>query len=159
MSDKKKEFKFYIIALVENDKGESLGVKKELPEEFVYLFKLNPYDRCTWFAPVGLQKKGETREEAAERIVFEETGYRVKAMWQIPETFVADDFYGVSKFFKIVVFCKLLEEERAKEWKKPDYIEEIKWVKMEDLPKYLLPQIVELWPEKLKKLILKTSVS
>jgi 8-oxo-dGTP pyrophosphatase MutT (NUDIX family) len=105
------------------------------------------------FAPSGNQVKGDTREEAAERIVLQETGYKVKGRWEIPKTLVAYFSKIHRSFFKIVVVCELLDNKIYPNFKKPDYIEDIKWFNKEELLKNTLPEISSKWPEILKKFL------
>lgn len=143
---------FFIISAIENQKGETVIVKKELPPIFLKLCGLDPNIGSIWFAPSGYQKKGETREEAAQRITLEETGYFVKPLYQISDTLALlhDDEYP--SLFKIVVYCSLESKDQDKNWQKPELIKEIKWIKKQEIFNYVLPEIISKWPEGLRKL-------
>jgi 8-oxo-dGTP pyrophosphatase MutT (NUDIX family) len=144
---------FFIIALVFNQKNQILVVKKEIPRSFLELCGIDYNPGQIWFAPSGNQVKGETREEAAERIVLQETGYKVKGRWEIPKTLVSHFSKVHGSFFKIVVVCELLDNKIDPNFKKPDYIEDIRWFNKEELLKNTLPEISSKWPETLKKVL------
>jgi ADP-ribose pyrophosphatase YjhB (NUDIX family) len=144
---------FYIIPLVFDYKNRILGVRKILPLGFLDLFGIRNDFGSIWFAPVNIQNQGETREEAAERIVLQETGYKVKARYQVEKTL----FFHFSKlyesFAKIVGVCDLIDNNVDPNFKKPDYIEDIKWFNKEELLENILPEISSKWPEPLKKVL------
>lgn len=85
-----------------------LGVKKKLFKGFWELFEVTYNPGEIWFAPTDYQIKGETREEAAERIVLQETGYKVKARYQIPNTLAHHHSPNDNSFFKVTVLCDLI---------------------------------------------------
>jgi 8-oxo-dGTP pyrophosphatase MutT (NUDIX family) len=144
---------FYIIPLVFDDKNRILVVKKRLPLGFLDLFGISNDPGSIWFAPVNIQNQGETKEEAAERIVLQETGYKVKARYQVEKTL----FFHFSKlyesFAKISVVCGLIDNNVDPNFKKPDYIEDIKCFYKEQLLRNILPEISSKWSEPLKKVI------
>jgi len=144
---------FFIIALVFNQKNQILGVKKEIPKSFLELCGIEYDPGPIWFAPSGNQVKGETREEAAERIVLQETGYKVKGRYQVNNTLASYFSKSSGMFFKTVVVCELIEKDIDPNFKKPDYIEDIKWFNKEEILKTILPEISSKWPETLKKVL------
>jgi hypothetical protein len=56
-------------------------------------------------------------------------------------------------FFKTVVVCELIEKDIDPNFKKPDYIEDIKWFNKEEMLRTILPEISSKWPETLKKVL------
>lgn len=145
------DIKFLVIAVVVNPKNEVLVVKRKVFEGFLELCEVDYDPGEIWFAPTGYQIKGETREEAAERIVLQETGYKVKARYQIPNTLVHHHSPKGNSFFKITVLCDLVGKE--KKFQKPDYIKDIKWFTKEELWQNTLPDIKNKWPESLRKIL------
>lgn len=145
---------FFIISLVEDKEKSILGVKKTLPIDFLSLFGINSNIGSIWFPPSGFPFKGESRELASERIVYEETGYKVKSLRSIEGTLTTTYIQSTQKaFMKIVILCELTSQKQDTNWRKPEYIEEVKWINKKDLLKYTLPQIVEKWPESLRKIL------
>jgi isopentenyldiphosphate isomerase len=144
---------FFIIAFVFNQKNQILGVKKEIPKAFLELCEIDYNPGPIWFAPSSTQIQGETRKEAAERIVLQETGYKVKERKEIPKTLVSHFSKANGSFFKIVVVCELLNKKPDPNFKKPDYIKDIKWFNKEEMLKTILSEISSKWPETLKKVI------
>ncbi|GIW66751.1 MAG: hypothetical protein KatS3mg095_0649 [Candidatus Parcubacteria bacterium] len=146
---------FFLIALVFNENNEILGVKKEIPKGFLELCEINYDPGPIWFAPSGDQLKGETREQAAERIVLYETGYKVKAMYQVQNTLAFHLIKQSGGFFKTVIVCYLDNKNQQNNFERPEHIKDIKWFTKEELIKNTLAEIVEKWPETLKNVILK----
>lgn len=144
---------FYIIPLIFDDKNRILGVRKRLPLGFLDLFGISNDPGSIWFATVNIPNQGETREEAAERIVLQETGYKVKARYQIEKTLVFHFSKLYESFAKIVVVCDLIDNNVDPNFQKPDYIEDIKWFNKEELLENILPEMSSKWPEPLKKVL------
>jgi hypothetical protein len=153
------KMQFFIIALVFNENNEILGVRKKIPKGFLKLCEINYDPGIIWFAPSGFQLKEKTREQAAEKIVLYETGYKVKAMYQVEKTFAFHLLKQESNlaFFKTVIVCSLEDKNRQDNFKPLEHIKDIKWFKQEKLIENTLPEIVEKWPEPLRRLVLKSS--
>ncbi len=117
--------RFVSIGIVLNNKGEVLIVKRRQKEitltgkEFV------------WSFPGGVQEKNETREERVIKEVLLETGYKVKPIKQIHLRIHPDTYVLIAYFL-----CKLENDEPVQEIEEKDEIEEIRWVKPEELKKY-----------------------
>ncbi len=118
----KKEFpNFICLGIAINEKGEVLMIRRA-KEEAGEGWKLS------WAFPGGKLIEGETREQCAERETLKETGYKVKAVKQIdlrPHT-------STGKFIAYVL-CKLEEEKPVAEPSEPWEVQEIKWVKPEEI--------------------------
>lgn len=98
----------------------------------------NPAAHNTWEVPGGTLEYGETPEQTVEREVYEETGYRVKAVTMVP-------FYRVSYWvyptfrqqtISLSFICSLVNDTRSQI--PPDHhIAEIRWISLpeiEELP-------------------------
>jgi 8-oxo-dGTP pyrophosphatase MutT (NUDIX family) len=119
-----------VLGIVKNKKGEVLIIKRKNLEKGDY----NTY--LSWVFPGGKQIKDENREETIEREILEETGYSVKAIEQI-------DLWIHPEFRKIICYflCELLEENQIQKPKEEEEIEEIKWVKPEELKNYFTSKL------------------
>jgi 8-oxo-dGTP diphosphatase len=119
-----------VLGIVKNKKGEVLIIKRKNLEKSDY----NTY--LSWAFSGGKQRKDESREEAIEREILEETGYSVKAIEQI-------DLWVHPEFRKIICYflCELLEENQIQKPKEEEEIEEIKWVKPEELKNYFTSKL------------------
>jgi mutator protein MutT len=119
-----------VLGIVKNKKGEVLIIKRRNLEKSDY----NTY--LSWAFPGGKQRKDESREETVEREILEETGYSVKAIEQI-------DLWFHPEFRKIICYflCELLEENQTQKPKEEEEIEEIKWVKPEELKNYFTSKL------------------
>ncbi len=118
------------LGVVINNKGEVLIIKRKIPE------KGKTGKILTWAFPGGRQDKDETREQAVEREVLLETGYKVKAVKQINLRIHPDT--GVLLIYHL---CELLEENQIQQPEENHEIEEIKWVKPEELKNYFTTDI------------------
>jgi len=120
---------FINLGVVINKKGEVLIVKRKKKEitksgkEFLWAF------------PGGRQEEGETREERVVKEVLLETGYKVKPIKQIHIRIHPDTLKMIAYFL-----CEL-EDEKQEEIVEKDEIEEVKWVKPEELKNYFTTDI------------------
>jgi 8-oxo-dGTP diphosphatase len=120
---------FINLGIVLNKKGEVLIIKRRKKEitskgkEFVWAF------------PGGKQEAGETREERVVKEVLLETGYNVKPIRQIHLRIHPDTLKMIAYFL-----CEL-ENENQNEIVEKEEIEEVKWVKPEELKNYFTTDI------------------
>jgi A/G-specific adenine glycosylase len=118
------------LGVVLNSKGEVLIIKRKKPEitksgkEFVWAF------------PGGRQEEGETREERVAKEVLLETGYTV-----IPQSQLHLRVHPDNNVMIVYHHCKLDEGKPQVEIEEKDEVEEIKWVKPEELYKYFTTDI------------------
>ncbi|MGC8981706.1 MAG: NUDIX hydrolase [Minisyncoccia bacterium] len=121
---------FVLVGIVKNSDGKVLIVKRKKIE------KSEDGALLTWVFPGGRQKIGETREEALEREILEETGYKVKAIRQI-------SIRIHPQFLKIICYylCELENEEQIQNPQEDEEIEEIKWVYPNELKNYFTTDI------------------
>lgn len=122
-NDEKKDF--INLGIVLNNKGEVLlirRVKKETGSDGAHL---------NWAFPGGKQKFAESRKGGVEREVQAETGYKVSSTKEISLRFHP-------QFPVIVVYhlCKLLSEKPTNAPEQPWEVEEVKWVRPEELKNY-----------------------
>lgn len=89
-----------------------------------------------WENPGGKIEFGETPEDAVEREIFEETGYKVKVNELIPYTKVSMWEYSKYKQHTVIFFyiCELLNEEHSN--MKDEKINEYKQVKIDEIDDY-----------------------
>lgn len=121
---------FVNLGIVINQKGEVLIVKRKKIEQ-------TPTGKTlVWVFPGGIQEKDETREERVIKEVLEETGYLVKPIKQIHLRLHPDTNVMVAYFL-----CKLEKDEPVQEIVEKDEVEEIKWVKPEELKNYFTTDI------------------
>jgi mutator protein MutT len=118
------------LGIVINNKGEVLIIKRKVPE------KGKTGNILVWAFPGGKQESGETRESAVEREVLMETGYKVKAVKQINMRIHPDT--GALVVYHL---CELLEENQIQPPSEPHEIEEIKWIKKEEIKNYFTTDI------------------
>jgi mutator protein MutT len=118
------------LGIVINNKGEVLIIKRKIPE------KGKTGKILVWAFPGGKQESGETRESAVEREVLMETGYKVKAVKQINMRIHPDT--GALVIYHL---CELLEENQIQPPSEPHEIEEIKWIKKEEIKNYFTTDI------------------
>jgi ADP-ribose pyrophosphatase YjhB (NUDIX family) len=118
------------LGIVINNKGEVLIIKRKISE------KGKSGKILVWAFPVGKQESGETRESAVEREVLMETGYKVKAVKQINIRIHPDT--GALVVYHL---CELLEENQIQPPSEPHEIEEIKWIKKEEIKNYFTTDI------------------
>ena len=118
------------LGIVINNKGEVLIIKRKVPE------KGKSGKILVWAFPGGKQESGETRESAVEREVLMETGYKVKAVKQINMRIHPDT--GALVIYRL---CELLEENQIQPPSEPHEIEEIKWIKKEEIKNYFTTDI------------------
>jgi ADP-ribose pyrophosphatase YjhB (NUDIX family) len=127
--EKEKKPDFINLGVVLNKKGEVLIIKRKKKEitssgkEFVWAF------------PGGRQEEGETREERVVKEVLLETGYKVKPLRQIHLRIHPDTLKMMAYFL-----CEL-EDENQGEIVEIDEVEEVKWVKPEELKNYFTTDI------------------
>jgi len=119
-----------VIGIVQNKLGEVLIIKRKKVE------KSNHGTYLIWAFPGGKQRKNESREETVEKEILEETGYSVKAVEQI-DLWIHPEFKKVICYFR----CELLEEKQIQSPKEEEEVEEIKWVKPEELKNYFTTKI------------------
>ena len=121
---------FVNLGIVLNRKGEVLIIKrrkKEITtsgEEFIWAF------------PGGRQMKGETREDRVVTEVLVETGYKVKPLRQIHLRVHPDTLVMVAYFL-----CELEKDEPVQDIEEKDEVEEVRWVKPEELKDYFTTDI------------------
>lgn len=125
-----KEIIFINLGIVLNKKGEVLIIKRRKPE------KTETGKVLLWAFPGGKQVKGETREERVIKEVLAETGYKVKPIRQISLRVHPDTFLVTAYFF-----CELENEEPIQDIEEKDEVEEVKWVKPEELKNYFTTDI------------------
>ncbi|GIW67526.1 MAG: hypothetical protein KatS3mg096_394 [Candidatus Parcubacteria bacterium] len=127
---KKGEEFMIVLGIVLNKKGEVLIVKRKKKEitangkEFIWAF------------PGGRQEKGETREDRVVSEVLAETGYKVKPLRQIHLRVHPDTLTLIAYFL-----CELEKEEPVQEIEEKDEVEEVRWVKPEELKNYFTTDI------------------
>lgn len=130
---------FINVGIVKNSNGEVLIVKRKEKETGQGDAVL------TWVFPGGKQKEGESREEAVEREILEETGHRVKVLRQISLR-LHPQFNRIICYF----LCDLLEGNQSQEPQEPYEIEEIKWVQPEELRDYFTTNLDPVVAKELK---------
>jgi 8-oxo-dGTP pyrophosphatase MutT (NUDIX family) len=126
----KEKPEFIIIGIVLNKKGEVMIVKRKRKEITLKGKEL------IWVFPGGRQEDGETREDRVVKEVLAETGYRIKPIRQI-HLRVHPDVLKMTAYF----LCELEKEEPVKEIEEKDEIEEVRWVKPEELKNYFTTDI------------------
>ena len=136
---KEKESKTFInLGVVLNPKGEVLLIKRKKPEYGAKGAVL------TWAFPGGKQKYEESRKEGAEREVLAETGYEVKAIKEISLRYHPE--------FPVVIVYHLCRTENSKQGKtsEPWEVEEIRWVKPEEIRSLITSNLDEKVAKELK---------
>ena len=126
----KEKPEFIVLGIVLNKKGEVMIVKKKRRETTLTGKELN------WVFPGGKQEEGETREERVVEEVLVETGYKVKPIQQIHLRVHPDVLKMIAYFL-----CELEKEEPIQEIQEKDEIEEVRWVKPEELKNYFTTDI------------------
>jgi mutator protein MutT len=127
----KETFNFIVnLGIVLNKNGEVLIVKRRHPEETKTGKKL------LWAFPGGKQEKGESREESVAKEILLETGYKVKPTRQIHLRVHPD-----TNVLLIYHLCELEKEESIAEIQEKDEIEEVRWVKPQELKDYFTTDI------------------
>jgi 8-oxo-dGTP pyrophosphatase MutT (NUDIX family) len=126
----KEKPEFIVLGIVLNKKGEVMIVKKKRRETTLTGKEL------IWAFPGGKQEEGEAREESVVKEVLVETGYKVKPIQQI-HLRVHPDVLKMMAYF----LCELEKEEPIKEIQEKDEIEEVRWVKPEELKNYFTTDI------------------
>jgi len=121
---------FIVLGIVLNKKGEVLIVKRKKKEITLTGTEL------VWSFPGGRQEEGETREERVMKEVLVETGYKVKPIKQIHLRVHPDTLKMIAYFF-----CELEEEEPVQDIEEKDEIDEVRWVKPEELKNYFTTDI------------------
>jgi len=113
---------FINLGVVTNNKGEVLVVKRKKPEEGKEGRVL------TWAFPGGRIKGNESRAECISREVLAETGYQVTSIKEVSLRFHPD-------LPVIVVYhlCALTSPQQVSPPSEPWEIEEVKWVRPEEL--------------------------
>jgi ADP-ribose pyrophosphatase YjhB (NUDIX family) len=129
-SKKEKKPEFIVLGIVLNKNGEVMIVKRKKKETTLTGKEL------VWVFPGGKQEKEETREERVVKEILDETGYKVKPIKQISLRVHPDVFKMVAYFL-----CQLEEEEPVCEILEKEEIEEVKWVKPEELKQYFTTDI------------------
>lgn len=121
---------FVNLGIVLNKKGECLIIKRRKKETTLTGKEL------IWAFPGGVQEKGETREERVVKEVLLETGYKVKPIKQIHLRVHPDVNILIAYFL-----CELESNEPVQEIEEKDEIEEVKWVKPQELKNYFQTDI------------------
>ena len=121
---------FILVGIILNQEGKVLIVKRRKTETGA------DGSLLTWVFPGGKQKKGETREQALEREILEETGYKVKALKQI-------SLRIHPQFLKIICYylCELVEQFPVQSPQEDEEIEEIRWVEPAKLKDFFTTDI------------------
>ena len=128
-TEKEKKPEFIVLGIVLNKKGEVIIVKRRRKETTLSGKEL------VWVFPGGKQE-GETREERVIKEVLVETGYKVKPIQQIHLRVHPDVLKMVAYFL-----CELEKEEPVQDIEEKDEIEEVRWVKPEELKNYFTTDI------------------
>jgi 8-oxo-dGTP pyrophosphatase MutT (NUDIX family) len=121
---------FVVLGIVLNKNGEVMIVKRKIKETTLTGKEL------IWAFPGGRQEEGETREERVVKEILAETGYKVKPRQQI-HLRVHPDVFKMMVYF----LCDLEKEEPVEEIEEKDEIEEVRWVKPEELKNYFTTDI------------------
>lgn len=122
--------KFVNLGIVLNKKKEVLIIKRRKKET-------TPTGKVLiWAFPGGVQEKGKTREESVAEEILLETGYKVRPIQQIHLRVHPDTFVVLAYFV-----CELESEEPVQEIQEKDEVEEVKWVKPEELKDYFSTDI------------------
>lgn len=122
--------KFVNLGVVINKKGEVLIIKRRKKEKTITGADF------VWAFPGGVQEAGETREDRVVKEVLLETGYKVKPLRQIHLRVHPDTLVLIAYFL-----CALESEEPIQEIVEKDEVEEIRWVKPEELKNYFTTDI------------------
>ncbi|MCX6724810.1 MAG: NUDIX hydrolase [Candidatus Shapirobacteria bacterium] len=140
MNSREKESKTFInLGVVLNSKGEVLLIKRKKPEQGAKGAVL------TWAFPGGKQKYEELRKEGVEREVLAETGYQVKALKEISLRYHPE--------FPVIIVYHLCKTEDSKQKAKPSEpweVEEIRWVKPEEIRNLITSNLDEKVAKELK---------
>ena len=125
-SEVKEANNFINLGIVFNGKGEVLLIRRVREETGGDGAVLR------WAFPGGKQRLDETREVCVRREVLAETGYDVKPIQQI-------SLRIHPQFKTIVVYhrCELNAPEPVAEPAEPDEVAEIKWIKPEEIQKFI----------------------
>jgi 8-oxo-dGTP pyrophosphatase MutT (NUDIX family) len=129
-SEKERKPEFIVLGIVLNKKGEVMIVKRKKKETTLTGKEL------IWAFPGGRQEEKETREDRIIKEVLAETGYKVRPVQQIHLRVHPDVFKMIAYFL-----CELEEEEPVQEIEEKDEIEEVRWVKPEELKNYFTTDI------------------
>ena len=127
---RKEKSQMVILGIVLNKKGEVLIIKRKNPEitrnskEFIWAF------------PGGRQEEDENREDRVIAEVLAETGYKVRPLRQIHLRVHPDTLTMVAYFL-----CELEKDEPVQDIEEKDEVEEIRWVKPEELKNYFTTNI------------------
>jgi ADP-ribose pyrophosphatase YjhB (NUDIX family) len=127
--EKEKKSDFVNLGVVLNKKGDVLIVKRKKKE-----ITMSGKD-LIWVFPGGRQEQGETREERVVKEILLETGYKVRPLRQIHLRVHPDTLKMIAYFL-----CEL-EDENQGEIVEKDEVEEVKWVKPEELKNYFTTDI------------------
>jgi hypothetical protein len=142
---------FFLMTIVEDLKGEKvILVKKKLPKEYLMLNGLEIKNESLWIFPCDFPKRGENREEASERIGYEQSGYKVKFIEPIKDSLVSIRLESLSEFYHSITVCKIIEDQIDSQWKKPENIDEIIWVKKIKIHHYIPDEIRKKWNTHIK---------
>jgi len=140
MNPKEKESKTFInLGVVLNPKGEVLLIKRKKPEQGAKGAVLK------WAFPGGKQKYEESRKECVEREVLAETGYAAKAIKEISLRYHPE-------FPVVIVYhlCKIENSAKPGKTKEPWEIEEIRWVKPQEIRNLITSNLDEKVAKELK---------
>lgn len=121
---------FVVVGIVLNKKGEVLIVKRKKSEI------TQSGKELIWAFPGGKLEPNDTREKRVVEEILVETGYKVKPIRQIHLRVHPDSFIMIAYFL-----CELENEEPVQEIEEKDEIEEVKWVKPQELINYFTTDI------------------
>ena len=119
-----------VLGIVLNKKGEVLIIKRKKPE------MTRSGKEFLWAFPGGRQEKNETREDRVIAEVLAETGYKVRPLRQIHLRVHPDTLTMIVYFL-----CELEKDEPVQEIEEKDEIEEIRWVRPDELKNYFTTDI------------------
>jgi mutator protein MutT len=126
---------YVFVGLTQNDEGKILFTNRKEPEL--------PEVDSKWELPGGRIEFGETPEEAIERELYEETGYKVKAIKLLPQPFVS--VWEYPQFVQhTLVFCFLCQLNGKKKAEKVNdrRVNTTKWIEKKRLKHFsLLPGV------------------
>lgn len=140
--ERQKKTIFIFVGLVQNSKGEILLTNRketELPEA-----------DNKWELPGGKVNFGETPQEAVEREILEETGYKVKALHLLPQPFMTTWQYPLIIQHTIIMCfdCQLLNGKRRRSIN-DHHINALQWVGRDRIKELdLLPGVTHFLSQK-----------
>ena len=134
LSSKEEKVPMIVLGVVLNKKGEVLIIKRRKPE-FTTTGKV-----LLWAFPGGKQNPEMLNSEQAaiEAVneILRETGYKVKFLKEIHMRIHPDTFNMIAYFL-----CELEEDKPVQEIEEKYEVEEVRWVKPEELKNYFTTDI------------------